>query len=189
MAAQALAAGKKNAAREGRLIVFVDESGLSERPYRVRTWAPRGQTPVLQYHFNWKLLSVIAGLTWWNFYFRLYPGTIKSEQIIEFLGHLRRQCRQKLLLVWDGLRAHRSRKVRRYIDSTSGELAVEFLPPYAPELNPVEQIWNYGKNRELANFCPSDLQELRRLARRGLRRMQRRPALLAAFWKQTELAL
>lgn len=164
--------------------MFIDESGLSERPYRVRTWAPRGQTPVLQYHFNWKLLSVIAGVTWWNFYFRLYPGTIKSEQIIEFLGHLRRQCRQKLLIVWDGLQAHRSRKVRRYIESTDGELAVEFLPPYAPELNPVEQIWNYGKNRELGNFCASDLHELSRFARRGFRRMQRRPA----FWKQTELA-
>ena len=122
--------------------MFIDESGLSERPYRVRTWAPRGQTPVLQYHFNWKRLSVIAGVSWWNFYFRLYPGTIKSEQIVEFLGHLRRQYRQKLLIVWDGLQAHRSRKVRRNIDSTEGDLAIEFLPQYAPELNPVEQIWN-----------------------------------------------
>src|ERR1019366_4882535 len=50
-------------------------SGLSERPHRVRTWAPRGQTPVLQYHFNWKVLSAAAGITWWNFYFRLYQRT------------------------------------------------------------------------------------------------------------------
>jgi transposase len=49
---------KKNAAKQGRLIVFIDESGLSERPTRVRTWAPKGQTPVLQYHFNWHQLSV-----------------------------------------------------------------------------------------------------------------------------------
>lgn len=62
-------------------------------------------------------------------------------------------------------------------------------PPYAPELNPVEQIWNYGKNRELANFCPSDIDELRSFAQRSFRRMQRRPALIAAFWKQTELTL
>jgi transposase len=187
--AQALAPGKKNAARERRLIVFVDESGLSERPHRVRTWAPRGQTPVLQYHFNWKLLSVIAGLSWRNFYFRLYPGTIKSDQIVEFLGHLRRQFRQKPLIVWDGLQAHRSRKVRQYVAARHGELGIEFLPPYAPELNPVEQIWNYGKNRELANFCASDQPELRTCACRSFRRMQRRPALIAAFWKQTELAL
>lgn len=61
MEEEALAWGKKNAAIQGRTIVFVDESGLSERPTRVRTWAPRGQTPVLQYHFNWHQLSVMAG--------------------------------------------------------------------------------------------------------------------------------
>ena len=70
--------------------MFVDESVLSERPNRYRTWSPRGQTPVLQYHFNWKSLSAIAGVTWWRFYFRLYPGAIKSPQIIEFLKHLMR---------------------------------------------------------------------------------------------------
>jgi hypothetical protein len=62
----------KKAARLGQTIVFVDESGLSERPHRCRTWAPKGQTPVLQYHFNWNLLSAMTGVTWWNFYFRLF---------------------------------------------------------------------------------------------------------------------
>ena len=93
------------------MIVFVDESGLSERPYRVRTWAPRGETPVLQYSFNWKLLSMIAGLSFWNFYFRLYPGTIRTAQISDFLGHLRRQFRHQLLIVWDGLQAHRTQNI------------------------------------------------------------------------------
>src|SRR5712692_2592187 len=59
----------------------MDESGLSQRPHRCRTWAPRGQTPVLQYHFNWKTLSAMAGVTWWNFYFRLFPGTIRSPHL------------------------------------------------------------------------------------------------------------
>jgi hypothetical protein len=76
--APARAGAKKNAQRRGQTIVFVDESGLSERPHRVRTWAPRGQTPVLRFHFNWKTLSVMAGITWWNFYFKLFPGAINS---------------------------------------------------------------------------------------------------------------
>jgi putative transposase len=45
------------------LIVFIDESGLSERPTRVRTWAPKGQTPIIQFHFNWTHVSVVAGLS------------------------------------------------------------------------------------------------------------------------------
>ena len=51
-------------------------------------WAPRGQTPVLDYNFNWKSLSAVAGLTVWNFYFRLYAGSVKSPQVVEFLQAL-----------------------------------------------------------------------------------------------------
>ena len=108
--AEALAGVKKKAKNEGRTIVFIDESGLSERPHRYRTWSPRGQTPVLQYLFNWKTLSAMAGVTWWNFYFRLFPAAIRSPQIIEFLTHLLRHIPGKLLIIWDGLPGHRSRK-------------------------------------------------------------------------------
>lgn len=180
---------KKNAAAEGRTIVFVDESGLSERPHRVRTWAPRGQTPVLQLSFNWKVLSAIAGITVWNFYFRLYRGTIKTPQILNFLGHLRRQVARKLLIIWDGLAAHRSRRVQEYVAASEGQLRLAQLPAYAPELNPVEFIWGYCKHHELPNFCPKDFAHLNQVARSRLRSMQRRPTLVTAFWQQAALPL
>jgi hypothetical protein len=104
-----LAGDQKKAQKEGRTIVFIDESGLSQRPHRRRTWAPRGQTPVLQFHFNWKTLSVIAGVTHWNFYFQIFEQTIKSEQIIEFLKHLLRYIDGNILLIWDRLPGHRSK--------------------------------------------------------------------------------
>ncbi len=182
-----LACAKKNAAREGLTIIFVDESGLSERPHRCRTWAPRGQTPVLQYHFNWKVLSAIAGITWWNFYFRLYPGTIRSPQVVDFLRRLLRQIPGKLLVIWDGLRQHRSRLVKEFVNAQDGRLRLEYLPAYAPELNPSEYIWGYWKKHELPNFCPHDFWELTHHARRALRKMQRRPHLVQSFWKQAGL--
>ena len=117
--------------------MFVDESGLSERPHRCRTWSPRGQTPVLQYHFNWKTLSAIAGVTWWNFYFRLFPGSIRTPQVLEFLQHLLRHLDTKLLIVWDGAAIHRSRAVWDFVRRQQGRLWLEPLPAYAPELNPV----------------------------------------------------
>ena len=111
MAEAGVARAKKKALKEGRILVFIDESGLRQRPHRCRTWAPRGQTPILQYNFNWKTLSVAAGLTLWNFYFRIYAGAIKKEQVVDFLAALVRHLHQPLLIVWDRLPAHRSHLV------------------------------------------------------------------------------
>jgi transposase len=130
---------------------------------------------------------VAAGLTVWNFYFRLYPGSVKKEQVLEFLQALVRHLRLPLLVVWDRLPAHRSRLVQDYIASLKGWIHIEYLPAYAPELNPVEYIWAYWKHHELPNVCPKDFWHLSEGARRTLRRMRRRPRLIAAFWKQASL--
>ena len=140
---------------------------------------------MLQYNFNWKTLSAIAGLTFWNFYFRVYPGTVKSAQVVEFLEALVRQINGPLLIVWDRLAAHRSGQVRDHLDSLKGQ--VEYLPAFAPELNPVECIWAYWKQHELPNVCPRDYWQLGEVARQTPRRMRRRPRLIAALWKQASL--
>jgi transposase len=186
---QALARSKKNAKKQGRVIVFVDESGLSERPTRVRTWAPKGQTPVVQYSFTWKQLSLIVGVSMWQFYFRLYPGTIKAPQCVEFLKALHRHIGCKILIIWDGLAVHKSRMVRDYLESTGGDVQMEFLPPYCPELNPAEYVFGHLKPHELGNFCPKHFSQLTDYARRRLMSMQRRSTLVRAFWKQAELPL
>ena len=182
-----MAGAKKKARQERRTIIFLDESGLSQRPHRCRTWAPRGQTPVLQYHFNWKKLSAVAGLTFWRFYFQLYPGTIRGPEMIDFLRRLRRALPRRILLIWDGLAVHRCRLVRDYLASLRGAIHVAYLPPYAPELNPVEYIWGHWKQHELPNLCPADLAQLSSVGRRALARMRRRPRLITAFWKQASL--
>jgi len=185
--AQDLACAQKKCAAEGRLIVFIDESGLSERPTRVRTWAPKGCTPVVQFHFNWKHVSAIAGMTRSNFLFRLYDGAIKSAQIVEFLKGLHAHLRRKLLIIWDGAAQHKSRIVRNYLDSTSGAVQMALLPGYAPDLNPVEYLWAWLKRHALANFCPKTLAELKTTARDKLRSGQHRRSIITACWKQADL--
>lgn len=129
----------------------------------------------------------MAGLTAWNFYFRLYPGAVKSPQVVDFLAALVRHIRQPLMLVWDRLPAHRSGMVRDYIDGLKGWIHMAYLPPYAPELNPVEYIWAHWKQHELPNVCPKNYWQLSQAARRTLRRMRRRPCLITAFWQQASL--
>ena len=96
---------------------------------------------MLQHHFNWKTLSLIAGLTMWKFYCERFEDSIKGEQVIVFLRHLLRCIEGKLILVWDGLPAHRSKLVKEYLETVGDRVLVERLPAYAPELNPVEYIW------------------------------------------------
>ena len=182
-----MARDKKKAHRQDRLIVFLDESGLSTRPTRVRTWGPRGQTPLLQETFNWKSLSIIGGLALWRFYFQIHAGSIKGPQVIEFLQHLQRHIPGRLLILWDGASIHRSALVRDYLASTCGRVVVERLPAYAPELNPVEYMWGHLKTHEIGNLVATKAWELSMEATAALRRMRRRPSIMTACYVQAEL--
>jgi len=73
------------------------------------------------------------------------------EEIVEFLKALKAHLKQPLLVIWDGLKAHKSRLVRDYLDSLHGHIQIAFLPPYAPDLNPVEYLWAWLKRHALAN--------------------------------------
>lgn len=184
-----LVRAQKKALREGRLIVFIDESGMSRRPTRVRTWAVRGQTPTVQFCFNWDHISIIAGMHFKGVCFRLHEGTVRKEQVVEFLKALKAHYRRALLIVLDGAKPkpHRSRLVRDYVKSTDSGIALEFLPGCTPELNPVEYLWAWLKRHALANFCPETMAELRDGARRKLKSAQRRCAIIASCWTQAEL--
>lgn len=180
---------RAQAVAEKRIIVFVDESGLSQRPTRIRTWAPVGQTPHLEFSFNWKTLSAMAGVSLYQFYFKLIDGSVKTPHVIEFLRQLQERIARPLLVIWDGLAAHKSRAVREYVAGTNGLIRLAYLPAYAPELNPTEYLWGHWKHHEIPNLCAATLSLLTHEARRALRRMQCRPSLIRAFWIQSELSL
>ena len=169
------------------MIVFIDESGVSQRPTRVRTWAVRGETPVLQFHFHWDQLSLIAGLHFTGLCFRLHHGAIVKEQVVEFLKALLRHLRRPLLILWDSSRPHRSDLVRDYVRSTAGRIQLHFLPGYAPELNPVEFLWGWLKRHALANFCAEHFADLQRTTRGRLKSAQQRSVIIASCWQQAAL--
>ena len=123
---------------------------------------------MLQYHFNWKTLSAMAGVTWWNFYFRLFPGAIRSPQIIEFLTHLLRHIPGKLLIVWVVCRAIAAARCGSSCVSREDACGWSFFPAYRSELNPVvSTLWSHWKQHELPNLCPKTLGELESLCPKG----------------------
>ena len=130
---------------------------------------------------------MIAGVNFTRVFFKLHPGSNKSPQVVEFLKVLRAQIEQSLLIIWDALRAHRSRLVREYLDGLDGRICIEFLPIYSPELDPVECLWAWLKRHALENYCPGSMDQLAHTARCKLRFAQKRANLIAASWKQAEL--
>jgi DDE superfamily endonuclease len=137
-------------------------------PLRRRSWAPRGQTPVLQQRGRMRRkVSVIGALVISPHrhrvrgYFGFQPdANYDGEAILAFLKELRRALRVPLTLVWDRLRAHHFEPVAGWLADHRHDVRAYLLPPYAPELNPVELIWGYTKRNPLANFAPLELHDL-----------------------------
>jgi transposase len=126
-------------------------------------------------------------MTFYRFYFQLTAGSIRSEHVIRFLQQLLVHIPGNIIVVWDGLRCHRSKIVREYVSGLKGRIALEFLPAYAPELNPVEYLWGYWKRKDMANLCAEDLNHLSYEARHALRKLRRRKPLIQSFWRQSTL--
>jgi len=192
----AVGAAKKNARRHHAWLVFEDESGVSQQPVVRRTWAPRGDTPVLIHTGgHWKRLSIAGALAFrWDgrrtrFFFQTRAGTYTDVALIAFLRALKRHFpRQRVMLIWDGLGGHKSRVMATYLAGQRAWLTVERLPAYAPELNPIEQVWGNVKTRELANVCAPDLAALRPPLHAGFARVRRQPQLAFAFLQHAGLA-
>lgn len=188
-----MARAKKGAVRTGAVIVFADESGFSQRPSVRRTWGRQGQTPVLRELVTWNRFSALGALSWQprqkrvRLFLSLRPHAVNAEEVVGFLRSLRRHLRQKVVLVWDNLPVHRSVRVWDYVRAHAKWLKVEWLPAYAPELNPVEDVWANLDGRELANFVPDDLDQLQRQITKGTRRIRRHDQLLWGFLKHAQL--
>ena len=160
-----------------------------------RTWAPVGQTPILyQRGRSHERISMIAALTVSprrrrvGLYFSLLPNeNVVTQNLLRFVRALRRELGSPIVLVWDRLNVHRSASTQLRCRSRS--IHPVFLPPYAPELNPVEPFWAYLKMNPLANHAALDVRELRRRAERHSRQIAGDQALLRSFLQATPLFL
>ena len=190
-----MAPGKKNASRLRASLVFIDESGLLMAPLVRRTWAPVGQTPIVyQRTRSRERVSMIAALTVspgrrkLGLYFCLLPNeNVVTAVVLRFVRQLRRHLGAPLVVVWDRLNVHRCAWGK--LQSRSQSIHAVFLPPYAPELNPVELFWSYLKMNPLANWPAVDADQLRRRAQRHAQQIADDQGLLRSFLKATPLPL
>jgi transposase len=176
--------------------VFLDESGFLLAPLVRRSWAPQGQTPVLyQRGRHHKKVSAIAALCvspqrdQVRLYFRLYAGRdVDSPRVIDFLKALHKELEVDCCLIWDRLNAHRAKTTTAWL-ATAPTLHTFFLPPYAPELNPVEYLWSWSKMNPLANRAIHEVDQLAQVARNSARSVQHQQQLLRSFIRHSPLFL
>lgn len=143
------------------IIAFLNEVGFSLKPTVTRTWATRGQPPVLEIKTNWERVSTIGAMTTsGQFLQQIHPASIKGQQVISFLKQLLHHVQGKVTVILDNASIHKTKALSAFMLAEE-RLSLEYLPPYSPELNPIELVWAYVKQHLLANFCPTDLTALK----------------------------
>lgn len=135
----------------GAEILFWDESGFRADAVHGKTWAKRGQTPVVERPGQRQSISAASAVSVNGaFWFATYKGALSGELFVDLLKKLMYKRRKPVRLVVDGLPAHKKALVRDYVASTNGKLSLHFLPGYAPDLNPDELVWSHAKRTGVA---------------------------------------
>jgi len=164
------------------------------QPVRRRTWAPSGHTP-LQYAWDrHERLSAIAAISVsprrhaLRLYFQLLPHNVQTDDMVWFLTQMHRHFRRKIVLVWDRYSVHRA--AAKHLETHQPDwFRFEWLPSYAPDLNPTEQVWNHGKYSDLANFIPDSIEHLEAEVTNSFAGQRENSELLQSFFAHAGLKL
>lgn len=160
-------------------------------PTRRRTWNPKGHTPIVRYNYKHDRISAIAALTVaprrarMGLYVQFRQDNFKAVQVAKFLRMLLKHLRGHVILLWDGGRIHKGPAINAVRDGFP-RLHLERFPAYAPELNPVEQVWNDFK-RHTGNSILRDKQDIRLSLHGSTRRVRRSPDKLRSFVLASDL--
>lgn len=179
---------RAQAAREGATIYFADEAGIRSDYHSGTTWAPVGDTPVVERtgaRFSVNMLSAVTpGGT---LRFTVNEGTTTATVFIDFCRRLLHDAAGPVYLIVDGHPAHRAKVTQQFVASTDGQLTLIFLPGYSPQLNPDEWVWKNVKHDQLGRRDLTDRADLKTRAIGALRRLQKLPHVVRAFFADPNL--
>jgi len=174
---------RAEARRAGAEIYFGDEAGVRSDAHAGTTWGVRGQTPVVRSTGQRTSVNMISAVSARGaLRFMLVSGKVNGPVFVEFLKRLLHNAVRPIFLILDGGSYHRSRPVKDYVATLGGKLRLFFLPPYSPELNPDEQVWNYVKHHGVAKTALRSGKDLRNFVLSRLRSLQKLPWTIRMFF-------
>lgn len=134
---------KKAAKKRGAEIFWLDEASVRSDDPLQRTWGLKGHTPVVQTSGQRQSINAISALSNTGaFWYHVYTGKFNAEKCIECLKNFMKYKRKPVFIIMDGHPVHKSKKVNKFVESLEGSLHIFLLPPYAPDINPDELVWN-----------------------------------------------
>jgi transposase len=174
---------RAEARRAGAEIYFGDEAGVRSDAHAGTTWGARGQTPVVRSTGQRTSVNMISAVSARGaLRFMLVAGKVNGPMFVEFLKRMMHNAVRPIFLILDGGSYHRSRPVKDYVAGLGGQLRLFFLPPYSPELNPDEQVWNYVKHHGVAKMALRSGKDLRNFVLSRLRSLQKLPWTIRMFF-------
>jgi transposase len=171
------------AKQEKATIFFADEAGVRSDYHAGTTWGAQGKTPVVIRSVERARVNMLSAISAkGELRFMLEDGKVTGTVFVEFLRRLLVGATAPIFLIVDGAPIHKAKTVKAFVASTAGRLRLFFLPPYSPELNPDEQVWNYVKNHGVGREGLKRSSELRGKVLRRLRSLQQLPWTVRMFF-------
>lgn len=175
---------KAHARRWRAIIYFLDECGVSLIPVMGKTWAPKGETPVIKVTGHKGGICVTSAVSpVGRMVFRIEKEKITGPVHIEFLEQIiKNHPRRKIIVVEDNAPAHIAATTREFVKKNKQRFALYFLPSYAPKLNPDEKTWRYLKQHKLKAHQAQTKKELKKLVFAKMKSIQRNPTTIRSFF-------
>lgn len=180
---------KQEAKKEKREIYFSDEAGFHATAQYGSTWAPQGETPVIKTSGKREKVNVISAINnKGKLRFMLYEKSFNATVFMQFLKRLMHNQKTPVTLIADGHKSHFTKQVKAYVSSTNGQLKIYQLPPYSPELNPDELVWNNAKQKVAkAKHTPSN-KTFKEKVKNVMEDIQKNNSLIKAFFCEPNVA-
>lgn len=175
---------RRLAQRKKAMIFFGDEAGVRSDHHAGTTWAVKGRTPVVSStgaRFGLNLVSAVSAQG--EFRFMTVKGRVGAAKFIDFLKRLIHNAERMIFLIVDGHPAHKAKMVARFVESAKDRLQLFFLPPYSPELNPDERVWNDLKNNAVGRKFINSPKELNKAVISHLRLVQKSPDRVRSYFQ------
>ena len=180
---------KKHAKNKGAEIFWLDEASIRSDDPLQRTWGEKGKTPVVKTSGQRQSINAISALSnKGGFWYHVYDGKFNAAKCVECFKHFLKGRKTPVILIVDGHPVHKSKKVMEYIDSLEGRIEIVFLPPYAPDLNPDELVWNQMRNIGTSKKPLKKGESLKNRAIMDLESIRRNKKLIKSFFEEATVS-